>query len=72
MAGVEVEAPLPEIIIGASIINRDSEKSFQISGVKETKYGDIINLVGPDGEKATLGMDDLKTKLETDGSAWHW
>lgn len=70
--GAEVEVPVGEVGVGAAIVNRDSGIAFKIAGITETKHGSRANLVGPSGEKITLGLDDLKSKLSTEGSPWHW
>ncbi len=59
------------ITIGATIIQRDGDHEYFITGFTENKWGKRVHLTGVDGEnKITLSSDDLEEKLRLEGSPW--
>lgn len=67
-----VETPTHELAQGAVITQRDGGGRFEVVEIKETSHGQRAILRGDKGQKVTLGVDDLKSKLATEDSPWHW
>lgn len=64
--------PLGTLTEGATIVQRDSGKTFTVANFFEYNGRRTVQLVDSKGDKVTLSPDDLETKLRTEGSAWYW
>jgi hypothetical protein len=74
----EESAPaIPQLTEGSAIIQRDSGRVYEVDAIRPTRHGERINLVTKDErgnviQKVTLAADDLRQKLDTEGSPWSW